>query len=151
MTVLALSLFVFWILADYSDASFSFNDFTFFTDRFYRCSNFHWNPPFPSLGHTAQVVSLYGISSFTTHRLQPIYRCGERTSIFSHKKIALHRSSIYIISVYIEKCKCYFMKFPSFFKGIFSKFYLSRQIIRPFVKSYGDSSIVTLSPGKIRI
>ena len=36
MTVLALSLFVFWILADYSDASFSFNDFTFFTDRFYR-------------------------------------------------------------------------------------------------------------------
>ena len=33
---LALSLFVFWILADYSDASFSFNDFTFFTDRFYR-------------------------------------------------------------------------------------------------------------------
>ena len=36
MTVLALSLFVFWILADYSDASFSFNDFAFFTDRFNR-------------------------------------------------------------------------------------------------------------------
>ena len=49
LTVLALSLFVFWILADYSDTSFSFNDFTFFTDRFNRCSYFHWNPPFLSL------------------------------------------------------------------------------------------------------
>ena len=42
----ALSLFVFWILADYSDTSFSFDDLTFLADRFYRSSYFHLNPPF---------------------------------------------------------------------------------------------------------
>ena len=31
-----LSLFVLWILTDNSDASFSLDDFTFVTDRFYR-------------------------------------------------------------------------------------------------------------------
>ena len=31
-----LSLFVLWILTDNSDASFSFDDFTFVTNRFYR-------------------------------------------------------------------------------------------------------------------
>ena len=31
------------------------------------------------------------------------------------------------------------------------KIYLSLQIILPLLKSYGESSIVTLSPGKIRI
>ena len=29
--------------------------------------------------------------------------------------------------------------------------YLSRHVIRPFVRSYGDISIVTLSPGKMRM
>ena len=33
---LALSLFVFWILADYSDTTFSFDDLAFFADRFNR-------------------------------------------------------------------------------------------------------------------
>ena len=33
---LALSLFVFWILADYSDTTFSFDDFAFLANRFYR-------------------------------------------------------------------------------------------------------------------
>ena len=36
MTVLALSLFVFWILADYSDTTFSFDDLAFLADRFNR-------------------------------------------------------------------------------------------------------------------
>ena len=31
-----LTLFVFWILTDYSDRSFSFNDLAFFADRLYR-------------------------------------------------------------------------------------------------------------------
>ena len=31
---LALSLFVFWILADYSDTTFSFDDLAFLADRF---------------------------------------------------------------------------------------------------------------------
>ena len=38
---LALSLFVFWILADYSDTTFSFDDLAFLADRFYRRSNLH--------------------------------------------------------------------------------------------------------------
>ena len=33
---LALSLFVFWILADYSDASFSLDDFALLANGFYR-------------------------------------------------------------------------------------------------------------------
>ena len=33
---LALSLFVFWILADYSDTTFSFDDLAFLADRFNR-------------------------------------------------------------------------------------------------------------------
>ena len=35
MVSLALSLFVFWVLTDYSDATLSFNDFAFFANRFY--------------------------------------------------------------------------------------------------------------------
>lgn len=33
----------------------------------------------------------------------------------------------------------------------FSQIYLSLQMIRPFDRSYGDNSSVTLSPGRIRI
>ena len=33
---LALTLFVFWILTDNSDRSFSFDDLAFLADRFYR-------------------------------------------------------------------------------------------------------------------
>jgi hypothetical protein len=33
--ILALSLFVFWVLTDYSDASLSFNDFALLANRFY--------------------------------------------------------------------------------------------------------------------
>ena len=38
---LTLSLFVLWIFTDYSDTSFSLDDFAFFTNRFYRRSNLH--------------------------------------------------------------------------------------------------------------
>lgn len=112
MTVLALSLFVFWILADYSDASFSFNDFTFFTDRFYRWSNFHLNPPFLSLGRMAIVVTLYGISSLG--QATPVWK----TSVFERKKRALHKSSFYSIAPPFWKIKeklgifAYFLKTP---------------------------------------
>ena len=64
LTVLSLSLFVFWILADYSDTSFSFNDFTFFTDRFNRCSYFHWNPPFLSLDQSSTWSPSVGTSTY---------------------------------------------------------------------------------------
>ena len=49
---LALSLFVFWILADYSDTTFSFDDLAFLPDRFNRRSYFHVNPPFSFLAKT---------------------------------------------------------------------------------------------------
>ena len=43
---LALALFVLRVLTDYSDASFSFDDFAFLANRFYRRSNLHEYPPF---------------------------------------------------------------------------------------------------------
>ena len=46
---LSLTLFVLRILADYSDASFSFNNFAFFTNWFYWWSNLHVKSSFPSL------------------------------------------------------------------------------------------------------
>ena len=87
-----------WILADYSDTAFSFNDFAFFANWLYRCSNFHSNRSF-------------------------------------QKKFAYN----YIITFPI--IQAYYENFS----------YLSLQIILPFVKSYGDNSMVTLSPGKILI
>ena len=41
--LLALSLFVFWVLTDHSDTTLSFNDFAFFANRFYWWSYFHSN------------------------------------------------------------------------------------------------------------
>ena len=41
-SVLALSLLVFWVFADYSDATLSLNDFALFTNWFYRRSNLHF-------------------------------------------------------------------------------------------------------------
>ena len=41
-SILALSLFVFWVFADYSDATLSLNDFALFTNWFYRRSNLHF-------------------------------------------------------------------------------------------------------------
>ena len=38
---LALSLFVFWILADYSDTTFSFDDLAFVANFLYGRSHFH--------------------------------------------------------------------------------------------------------------
>ena len=38
---LALALFVLWILTNDSDATFSFDNFAFLADRFYRRSNLH--------------------------------------------------------------------------------------------------------------
>jgi len=43
---LSLSLFVFRIFADYSDTSFSFDDFALFANRFYWWSNLHVKPSF---------------------------------------------------------------------------------------------------------
>ena len=43
---LSLSLFVLRILTDYSDASFSLDDFALFANRFYWWSNFHVKPSF---------------------------------------------------------------------------------------------------------
>lgn len=40
---LALSLFVTWVFTDYSDTTLSFDDLTFFANRFYWRSNFHSN------------------------------------------------------------------------------------------------------------
>ena len=120
MTVLALSLFVFWILADYSDASFSFNDFAFFTDRFNRWSNFHWNPPFLSLGRMAIVVSLAGFLSYGRMAvvvspwgfpLSGPNGPGVKTFVFKHKKITFHKSSLYSIAPCILKCKQIFRVF----------------------------------------
>ena len=46
ISVLALSLFVFWVFTDNSDATLSLNDFALFTNWFYRRSNlhFHYSP-----------------------------------------------------------------------------------------------------------
>ena len=44
--LLALSLFVFWVLTDHSDTTLSFNNFAFFANWFYRCSNLHLNISF---------------------------------------------------------------------------------------------------------
>ena len=45
-SVLALSLLVFWVFTDNSDATLSLNDFALFTNWFYRRSNlhFHYSP-----------------------------------------------------------------------------------------------------------
>lgn len=63
----ALSLFVFWILADYSDTSFSFDDLTFLADRFYRSSYFHFNS---SLLSRPEAVSYY----LSLHMILPLVR-----------------------------------------------------------------------------
>ena len=42
ISVLALSLFVFWVFTDNSDATLSLNDFALFTNWFYRRSNLHY-------------------------------------------------------------------------------------------------------------
>ena len=54
------------------------------------------------------------------------------------KKYALH---------YIR----HFVKWQALLLKKFCYYYLSLQMILPLVKSYGESSIVTLSPGKIRM
>ena len=62
---LALSLFVFWIFTDYSDTTFSLDDFALFANRFHRWSNLHSKvllSSFPSRGHTPPKSCLHIIS-----------------------------------------------------------------------------------------
>lgn len=95
--LLALSLLVFWVFTDYSDASLSLNDFALFANRFYRCSDLHFN------------------------------------TLLSQKS-----------NRYYNIC---FRKY----QALILIFYLSLHIILPLVRSYGDNSNVTLSPGRILI
>lgn len=62
------------------------------------------------------------------------------------------KSPFIIIAPYIKYIK-YKIIFSDLFFYSFNQFeyYLSLQIILPFDKSYGDNSIVTLSPGNILI
>lgn len=45
----------------------------------------------------------------------------------------------------------HFYTFPSLFSCFMAVLYFARQVIRPFVRSYTDTSTVTLSPGSIQI
>ena len=65
---LALALFVLWILTNDSDATFSFDNFAFLADRFYRRSNLHDESSFlcslaPRVGEFS-VVNFWNAFSF---------------------------------------------------------------------------------------
>ena len=67
-------------------------------------------------------------------------------------KASFQTSSVAIISQPFLSTQGKFYKiYIEYFVWIFLLFYLSLQMILPFVKSYGDNSIVTLSPGRILI
>ena len=119
---LALSLLVFRIFADHADRAFSLDDFTFFANRFHGRSNLH-------LFHSFRKKSAYYYNK-SGQEMQ------EQFPIF----------------------KQFFMGFlgrmptgRDFLRQPLPVSYLSLQIMRPFVRSYGDNSSVTLSPGTIFI
>lgn len=65
-------------------------------------------------------------------------------------KASFQTSSVAIIAQPFLSTQGKFYKiYKEYFVHIFLLFYLSLQMILPFVKSYGDNSIVTLSPGRI--
>ena len=117
---LALSLFVFWILADYSDASFSLDDLTLLADRLYRCSYFHLNPPFLSYGRMAIMVSLCGDPPKSIpcvalpHSNSIVPQFSVYFAFFAHKKRVPHKRSVYSIALHFRKSKKFFRKIQGF-------------------------------------
>ena len=95
---LALSLFVFWILADYSDTTFSFDDLAFLADRFNRWSYFHVNPPFSFLAKTHSCACSWW-----------------KNPVFAHKKERIHKSSSYSIASSLKIASHFFQFFSWFF------------------------------------
>ena len=98
---LALALFVLWILTNDSDATFSFDNFAFLADRFYRRSNLHDE------------------SSFLCS-LAP--RVGEFSVV---RKKSTRKSSFYSIAFCSRKCKKFFTYFFIFFCSFSVHFFIS--------------------------
>ena len=86
-----LTLFVFWILTDYSDRSFSFNDLAFFADRLYRWSYFHWKSSFRKfikicsfLSAQIQYTHAFGLYIITAkYKMQALFWIKSHFFIFS--------------------------------------------------------------------
>ena len=121
---------MFWILADYSDTSFSFDDLTFLADRFYRSSYFHLNPPFfpffwlnshegiplrdfLTSGPMAIRMFLWGNRCAATrlHGDHSVF-----SAFFAHKNRASHKRSVYSIALRFGKSKNYFRVFLGFYR-----------------------------------
>ena len=82
---------MFWILTDYSDRSFSFNDLAFFADRLYRWSYFHWKSSFRKfikicsiLSAQIQYTHAFGLYIITAkYKMQALFWIKSHFFIFS--------------------------------------------------------------------
>ena len=92
---LSLSLFVLRILTDYSDASFSLDDFALFANRFYWWSHLHGNSPFYSCIYLSRYI---GTAGLVLDKLHP----------------ASQQSRHDIITSWFLLCKCFYKYFYNF-------------------------------------
>ena len=133
---LALALSVFRVLTDYSDTTFSFDDFAFLANGFYRWSYFHRkNPPFTSCVFFCLPTTGFWSRNLkkTRHFLFPIFTKTTEMRTKNRRndpvKIILEYSSISI-----SKLQEFFWKFqkrqirnePVLYNHIYFPIYLSR-------------------------
>ena len=77
------------------------------------------------------------LDSFLSRQVNTCLGFSQMTITFPLRLIILHFSHIFLTEGLT------FIRIPSF--------YLERHVMRPFVRSYGDISTVTLSPGRMRM
>lgn len=77
---------MFWILTDYSDRSFSFNDLAFFADRLYRWSYFHWKSSFRKFIKICSFLSaqIHTTHAFGLYTITPKYKMQALFCVKSH-------------------------------------------------------------------
>ena len=77
---------MFWILTDYSDRSFSFNDLAFLADRLYRWSYFHWKSSFRKFIKICSFLSaqIHTTHAFGLHIITPKYKMQALFCVKSH-------------------------------------------------------------------
>ena len=115
-----LTLFVFWILTDYSDRSFSFNDLAFFADRLYRWSYFHWKSSFRKfikicsfLSAQIQYTHAFGLYIITAkYKMQALFWIKSHFFIFSpDHPFILPTANIQRIKIIHFMCICRHLRY----------------------------------------
>ena len=101
---LSLSLFVLRILTDYSDASFSLDDFALFANRFYWWSHLHGNSPFYSCIYLSRYI---GTAGLILDKLRPASQ-QSRHDIITSRFLLCKCFSKYFLLFFIYKSGCFY-------------------------------------------